>query len=77
MYYVEDEFDLGFVCICVGVKKFNVDIEKMDNFDLVNNLVVNIDLDILFLVGIVVFLFIEGVEVFVGYGENFVVIKDV
>ena len=76
MYYVEDELDLGFARIRAGAKKFNVDIEKTDNFDSANNLAVNTDSDSLFSAGIVAPLPIEGVEVFAGYGENFAAIKD-
>ena len=76
MYYVEDELDLGLARVRLGAKKFNVEIAKTDHFDSGNNLDVNTDSDTLFSAGLVAPLFVDGLEVFAGYGENFAAIKD-
>ncbi len=76
MYYIEDELDLGVARLRLGAKQFNVDIAKDDNFDAANDLNVNSDSDVLLSAGIVAPLFVDGLEVFAGYGENFAAIKD-
>lgn len=76
MYYIEDELDAGFAKFRLGAKKFNVDVEKTDNFVAANNLAVSSDSDTLFTAGFVAPVLVEGLEVFGGYAENFAAIKD-
>lgn len=76
MFYLEDELDMGFARVRLGVKKFNVDVEKNDNFDSANDLQLSSDSDTLLSAGIVAPLPVDGIELFVGYAENFAAIKD-
>jgi iron complex outermembrane receptor protein len=76
MYYVEDEIDAGFAKIRLGVKKFDVDVVKEDQFAPANNLSVSSDSDALLSAGFVAPLPLGGLEVFGGYAENFAAIKD-
>jgi iron complex outermembrane receptor protein len=76
MYYVEDEIDTGFAKVRLGVKKFNVDVVKEDQFTPANDLSVSSDSDALISAGFVAPLPLRGLEVFGGYAENFAAIKD-
>jgi len=76
MYYVEDEIDAGFAKFRLGLKKFNVDVTKEDQFVSTNNLKVSSDSDALISAGFVAPLPLQGLEVFGGYAENFAAIKD-
>ena len=76
MFYLEDELDVGFARLRFGVKKFNVDVAKQDNFVAANNLNVSSDSSSLFTFGFVAPLPIDGLELFGGYAENFAAIKD-
>ena len=76
MYYVEDEIDAGFAKVRLGVKKFNVDVVKEDQFTPANDLSVSSDSDALISAGFVAPLPLRGLEVFGGYAENFAAIKD-
>ena len=76
MVYAEDELDMGWASIRLGMKRFFVDLERQDNFDAANKAELNSDSDTLFSGGIVAQTPIDGLEVFAGYAENFAAIKD-
>ncbi|QHJ13259.1 Ferric-anguibactin receptor FatA [Paraglaciecola mesophila] len=76
MLYAEDELDMGWASVRLGVKRFYVDLERQDNFDENNTAEMNSDSDTLFSGGIVVQMPIDGLEAFAGYAENFAAIKD-
>jgi len=76
MFYIEDELDAGFARFRIGAKQFNVDVAKNDLFVSSNDLSVNSDSDLLISVGFVAPLFVDGLEFFGGYAENFAAIKD-
>lgn len=76
MYYLEDELDMQFAKLRLGIKQYSVDVEKHDLFDSANNLSVSSDSDVLLTAGFVAPLPVDGLEVFGGYGENFAAIKD-
>lgn len=77
MYYLENEIDTGFAKLRLGLKQFNVDVAKDDQFDSSNDLDVNSDSDVLVSAGFVAPIpAVRGLEVFGGYAENFAAIKD-
>ncbi|WP_166424167.1 TonB-dependent receptor [Paraglaciecola sp. 20A4] len=76
MVYAEDELDMGWASVRLGIKRFFVDLERQDNFDAANKAKLNSDSDTLFSGGIVAQTPIDGLEVFAGYAENFAAIKD-
>jgi iron complex outermembrane receptor protein len=75
-YYLEDEIDAGFAKFRLGAKKFNVEVQKQDQFTPANDLTVSSDSDFLLSAGFVAPLPLDGLEVFGGYAENFAAIKD-
>ncbi len=75
MYYLQNDIDLEFATVSLGVKKFNVDVSKNDNFNAVNDLDVSSDSDALLSFGVVAPVS-DSVELFAGYQENFAAIKD-
>lgn len=75
MYYLEDELDAEFATFRLGVKQFNVDVAKQDNFDASNNKDLTSDSDLLFSAGVVVPVN-DRIELFAGYAENFAAIKE-
>jgi iron complex outermembrane receptor protein len=76
MLYLENELDMGWANVRLGVKQFYVDLERQDNFDNTNQASVSSDSDALFSAGIVMPVPIDGLELFAGYAENFAAIKD-
>lgn len=76
MIYAEDELDMGWASLRLGMKRFFVDLERSDSFNASNTAQKNSDSDTLFSGGIVAQTPIDGLEVFVGYAENFAAIKD-
>jgi iron complex outermembrane receptor protein len=76
MLYLENELDMGWANLRLGVKQFYVDLERQDNFDNTNQASVSSDSDALFSAGIVMPVPIDGLELFAGYAENFAAIKD-
>lgn len=76
MYYLEDQIDFGVASVRLGVKQFDVEVEKEDRFDSSKNLSVSSDSDTLLSAGIVVPFGLDGLEGFAGYAENFAAIKD-
>ena len=76
MLYAEDELDMGWASVRLGVKRFYVDLERQDNFNQSNTAEMNSDSDTLFSGGVVVQMPIDGLEAFAGYAENFAAIKD-
>ncbi len=75
MVYVEDTIEAGIVTAHFGVKKFNVNLERKDNFAN-SSISVNSDSKALFSGGVVVDTPVDGLELFAGYAENFAAIKD-
>ena len=75
MLYLEDEMDFGSVQARLGVKKFLVDLDAIDNFGVNPTRDVDSDSDILISGGVVAQLN-DSFEVFAGYAENFAAIKD-
>lgn len=76
MLYLENELDMGWANVRLGVKQFYVDLQRQDNFDLANQASVSSDSDALFSAGIVIPMPLDGLELFAGYAENFAAIKD-
>lgn len=76
MYYIEDELTTDFAKLRFGVKQFNVDVSKNDQFVPENNLDVSSDSDVLISAGFVAPLPVRGLELFGGYAENFAAVKD-
>ncbi|GAC17456.1 TonB-dependent receptor domain-containing protein [Paraglaciecola arctica] len=76
MFYLENELDMDFATVRLGVKKFLVDLERVDNFDATNGAAISSDSDVLISAGVVVPMPIDGLELFAGYAENFAAIKD-
>ncbi|GAA6151711.1 TonB-dependent receptor domain-containing protein [Pseudoteredinibacter isoporae] len=75
MMYLEDQIEVGAITARLGVKRFDVELEKQDKFAQ-TSLTVDSDSDTLFSAGIVVRTPVEGLEFFAGYAENFAAIKD-
>ena len=75
MIYLEDQIEVGAVTARVGVKRFDVDLEKQDKFNN-TSFSINSDSDTLLSAGVVVRTPVDGLEVFAGYAENFAAIKD-
>lgn len=77
MYYAENELDAGFAKFRFGVKKYDVDVAKEDQFDASNDLQVSSDSDVLVSAGVVApVTAVPGLEVFAGFAENYAAIKD-
>jgi outer membrane receptor protein involved in Fe transport len=77
MYYIQDELQVGIFTFNVGLKQFDVELERTDNFTGVKSGKVDSDSDTLVSGGVVADIpFIEGLQVFAGYAENFAAIKD-
>lgn len=76
MFYVEDQLDMGWANLRLGVKQFYADLERQDNFDQSNRAKVSSDSDTLISAGIAVQTGLDGLEAFAGYAENFAAIKD-
>ncbi|MFC3031707.1 TonB-dependent receptor [Pseudoalteromonas fenneropenaei] len=76
MLYAEDELDLGAARVRLGAKQFFVDLSSHDRFAEKADLSLNSDSDLLWSVGVVAPIPIEGLEVFAGFAENFAAIKD-
>ena len=76
MMYLENELDMGWANVRLGVKQFYVDLEREDNFDNTNQASVTSDSDTLFSAGIVMPMPLDGLEWFAGYAQNFAAIKD-
>ena len=76
MLYLENELDMGWANVRLGVKQFYVELERQDNFDSTNQAAVTSDSDALLSAGIVMPMPIDGWELFAGYAENFAAIKD-
>lgn len=75
-WYIQNSLDMQSVTISAGVKQFLVDVERLDLFGESNNVALNSDSDVLFSGGLVAQTAVEGMEVFVGYAENFKAISD-
>ncbi|MCV6624649.1 MAG: TonB-dependent receptor [Cellvibrionaceae bacterium] len=75
MMYLEDQIEVGPLTARVGLKRFDVELEKQDKFS-GQGLSVDSDSDTLLSAGVVVRTPVEGLEVFAGYAENFAAIKD-
>ena len=76
MFYLEDQLDVGFAKVHVGIKQFYVDVSKNDRFVSANDQSVSSDSDLLFAAGFVAPLPIDGVELFAGFAQNYAAIKD-
>jgi outer membrane receptor protein involved in Fe transport len=76
MFYLEDQLDVGFAKVHVGIKQFYVDVSKNDRFVSANDQRVSSDSDLLFAAGFVAPLPIDGVELFAGFAQNYAAIKD-
>ena len=75
MFYLEDEMDFGRIQARLGVKKFLVDLDAVDNFGVDPTREVNSDSDLLISGGVVAQVN-DSLEVFAGYAENFAAVKD-
>lgn len=75
-YYLEDNFSIGSLTLTAGVRKFSVDVERIDNFDANNRNRIDSDSDTLFSGGFRWDTPVSGLEVFGGYSENFSALKD-
>ncbi len=77
MYYIEDRLEWGMFSFNLGVKQFQVELERQDNFAGTTSDPVNSDSDPLLSAGVVVNLpWMDELSVFAGYAENFAAIKD-
>lgn len=76
MFYLQDQIDMQWATLSLGAKQFFVELERIDNFGVDNNLKINSDSDTLFSIGLVVPLPMDGLELFTGYAQNFAAIKD-
>ena len=75
MYYLEDTIRVDEFTFRLGVKQFDVELERVDKFT-GETTTINSDSDALFSTGVVFQTPVEGLEVFAGYAENFAAIKD-
>ena len=75
-WYLEDTLEVGDFSFTAGLKQFNVDVERQDNFGDSPNASVNSDSDVLFSGGVLWQTPVDGLEVFAGYAENFKSISD-
>lgn len=77
MYYLEDTIEVGLFTARFGIKQYLVDLERRDNFQNgTTTASVNSDSDLLLSGGLAARTTVEGLEIFVGYAENFAAIKD-
>lgn len=74
-WYVEDTVTFGPVAATFGVKQFNNDVERIDNFGLTSDVKIESDSGVLLSGGLVVTP-MDGVEVFAGYSENYKALND-
>lgn len=70
MWYLQDQIEIDALTFSFGIRKFNVDNERLDQFDAGNNIVLNSSSDTLLSGGATYVTPIEGLEVFFGYSEN-------
>ncbi|UTW44495.1 TonB-dependent receptor [bacterium SCSIO 12696] len=75
-WYLQDTITVGAVTGSLGFKQFLVDVEREDRFDPSLNASVNSDSDVLLSGGVVWETGVEGLEVFLGYAENFKALSD-
>lgn len=75
MAYLEDAIKIGAVEARLGVKTFNVDLERKDLFT-GESISVSSDSDALPSAGLIYRTPVKGLSAFVGYAENFAAIKD-
>lgn len=74
-FYLQDTLDFGDLSLNIGVQKYLVDIEKVDNFSGQQTGKINSDSDALFSTG-AIYQLNNNIELFAGYSENFSAIKD-
>lgn len=75
MLYAEDTFEIGDLTLRTGVKKFFVDLERIDEFGNEANQTLDSDSDLLFTAG-AIYNVNDNLEVFAGFSQNFASIKD-
>ncbi|GHF25040.1 TonB-dependent receptor [Kordiimonas sediminis] len=75
MLYAEDTMKVGDFTLRGGIKKFLVDLTRVDNFDTSNELELSSDSDLLFTAG-ALYEVNENLEFFAGFSQNFAAIKD-
>ncbi len=76
MYYLEDTLTIGPADIRLGVKEFDVELDREDHLTASPEVTINSDSDTLVSGGVVFRLPVDGLEFFTGYAENFAAIKD-
>lgn len=74
--YLQETITTGALTLSLGAKKFLIDVEREDNFDASLDAKLGSDSDVLFSGGLIWETGIDGLEVFVGYAENFRALTD-
>lgn len=75
MLYAEDTFEAGDFVLRGGVKKYFVDLKRIDNFGNEADQSLNSDSDVLFTAG-AIYNATDNLELFAGFSQNFAAIKD-
>ena len=75
-WYIEETATFGPLTAKVGIKQFSNEVERLDNFALTPNVSLNNDSDVLLSGGFVWNTYIEGLELFGGYAENYKALND-
>jgi outer membrane receptor for Fe3+-dicitrate len=75
MFYAEDTLELGDLTLRGGIKKFLVDLKRIDNFGLEADQKLESNSDILFTAG-AIYDATENLQIFAGFSQNFASIKD-
>ena len=70
MWYLQDQLEVGDLSLSFGIRDFNVDNQRLDQFDASNNIVLNSGSEMLLSGGATFATSVEGLEVFFGYSEN-------
>jgi len=74
MFYLQDTLETGDFVFQGGIKKFFVDIDRVDNFRVQDAVSINSDSDLLFALG-AVYTASSDLEIFAGYSQGFAPIK--
>ncbi|GAB5499483.1 MAG: TonB-dependent receptor [Pseudohongiellaceae bacterium] len=70
MFYLQDQIIIDDLTISFGIREFDVDNQRIDQFDAANNVSLNSSSDTLLSGGATYALPVDGLELFFGYSEN-------